>query len=479
MSIAALFVIGISTSIILLYLRKRQKSIEILSVIASILEGIVGSFLMYRVLQTESFSYGYFRVDALSALMIGITLFLNVIATVYAVGYLRGEREKQTITVNRLWQCYLCLQIFFLSMIMALLTSVPIIMWIAIEGTTLSTAFLINFFERERDIEAPWKYLIINTLGLLLALLGTLIFSATLKGHRLITWETFIENAHFLNPVMVKYGFVLILIGYGTKMGLVPLHTWKPDAYNKGPIPLVALLSTAILNVALYALLRFRIITDMVLGPLFAQQLFIFFGIISLAVGSVIVYTQRNYKRLLAYSSIESAGLFMLAFAFGGVGTIAGLLHIIYNSLSKALLFFVAGNSALKYSSSEIKDVRGMATVLPTTSILLVIGFLSITGLPPFGMFLTELYILLAGIPTHPFIVGAMFVCLLLVFIGFLRMTFSMVYGSAPTNIPKGETNNWTIVPLIILGAFVLISGVYLPPFIITLVQQSFILLQQ
>jgi hydrogenase-4 component F len=256
-------------------------------------------------------------------------------------------------------------------------------------------------------------------------------------------------------------------------MGLVPMHTWKPDAYNKAPLPVVSLLSGALLNVAFFAILRFKIIIDGATSGVFSQNLFIFFGILSIVISALIIYSQNNYKRLLAYSSVEHAGIMMLGFGFGGIGIFGAILHMVYHAFAKSLLFLVSSNIALKYSSSKIKDVTGMLTVMPQTAILFIVGLLAIVGLPPFGTFLSEFYILFAGFGNHLLITVVAAVSLIIVFIGFLKSGFSMLFGTPPNNIKRGETDMWTLVPITFFAILFVVLGLYLPSSIQILVKTS------
>ena len=262
----------------------------------------------------------------------------------------------------------------------------------------------------------------------------------------------------------MKIAFLFVLIGYGTKTGLVPMHTWLPDAHSKAHSPISALVSGALLNCALLAILKFKLITDAALGAAFSQKLLIFFGMISIAIPAFIIIVQKNYKRLFAYSSIEHMGIITLGFGFGGFGSFAALLHMIYHSLAKSILFFSAGNCLLKYGSTKIERVRGVLETLPGTGKVLFLGFLAITGVPPFGIFLTEVYILAAGIASHPFVVVIAILLLALIFVGFLRFIAAMVFGTAPEPVAQGEVNRLTIVPPIILLALLIGVSVYLPP---------------
>ncbi len=261
--------------------------------------------------------------------------------------------------------------------------------------------------------------------------------------------------------------FIFVLIGYGTKAGLAPMHTWLPDAHSKAPSPISALLSGALLNVALLAILKFKMITDVALGVTFSQGLLIFFGTLSIGIPAFIIIVQRNYKRLFAYSSIEHIGIVTLGFGFGGIGSFAALLHMIYHSLAKSVLFFSAGNIFLKYGSTKIDNVKDVLQMLPVTGRILLLGFLAIAGVPPFGIFITEIYILAAGIAGHPVVVIAVLVFLALIFIGFLRYVKGMAFSGPARSlsfVSSGESNYLTVVPPVALLAVLITLGFYLPP---------------
>jgi hydrogenase-4 component F len=361
-------------------------------------------------------------------------------------------------------------------MFFAIITPNPIMMWIAIEATTLSTAFLISFYNKPSAMEAAWKYLIINSVGLLLGFFGTLLFLyPALQGGQegLITWQSIRANISGFDPFVVKIAFIFILIGYGTKMGLVPMHTWLPDAHSKAPVPISGLLSGVLLNIAFFAILRFKTVVDLAVGRQFSQELLIFFGIISILVSAFIIFIQKNYKRLLAYSSIEHMGVMALGFGFGGIGASAALLHMIYHSLAKSLLFLSSGNIFLKYSSTKIIRIKGVMSVLPFTGVSFIIGFLAITGVPPFGIFITEFTILSAGIQNHPVVTIMALFGLTLVFIGFFKHTVAMIFGENETGMQRGEAGPWTMAPVLILVVMLTITSIYVPSFIALLINAA------
>ncbi|MEK7122614.1 MAG: proton-conducting transporter membrane subunit, partial [Patescibacteria group bacterium] len=323
----------------------------------------------------------YLALDALGTLFAGVVALVGCVAAVYAIGYLREETKQGNIGMSRVRQFYLLFNLFLFSMFAAVMTTNLVLMWIAIEATTLSTVFLISFYGRPNTIEAAWKFLIINSVALLLGFLGTLLFVST-AGNAAI------------DPQILKIAFVLVIIGFGTKTGFVPLHTWLPDAHGMAPAPISSLLSGALLNVSLYALLRFKMLIDPVVGEYFSRSLFLTFGILSVVVAAFLIFNQRNYKRLLAYSSIEHMGIMALGFATGGAAIGVALLHMIYHAITKSLLFLASGTIVLKYKTSKIAGVHALSRVLPLTFPLFFFGLLSITGVPPFGIFYTEFSIL-------------------------------------------------------------------------------------
>lgn len=462
--------------LLLMFISKKRKFLEIIAVISTAIEAMIGLFIVLRVVVEKIYIIPpYFSINALGGLILGIIIVVSLTATLHSVGYLRAEQAKGMIGINRIREYYVLMRLFLLCMFLAIATTSPIIMWISIEATTLSTVFLISFFNRKEDVEAAWKYLLINSVGLLLALLGTMLFlSQSHSSEGFITWASLMHAGNYNNVLLIKFAFIFIMIGYGTKMGLVPLHTWKPDTYNKAPLPVVALLSGALLNVAFLAILRFKLITDSVVGNIFSQNIFVFFGITSIIIAAFIIYTQNNYKRMLAYHSIEHAGIMMLGFGLGGIGIFGALLHMIYHSFAKSLLFFVSSNIAVKYSSSKIKDVRGMIKVLPYSSVLYIIGFLTMVGIPPFGIFFSESYILLAGFSNSIIVVIIALFSLLLVFAGFLKHIIEMLFGEPPEGIKKGEVNAWTIVPIICFAIILIIFSVYLPNPLQVLLKDSY-----
>lgn len=445
---------------------KKPRILEAVTVIAATAGFVLWALIAKEVLATGSYSYlPYFSVDALGVIVLFTVALIGVAAAAYSVGYIRIEVEKGIIK-NREQEYYILVNLFLLAMFFAITTVNPILMWVAIEATTLSTAFLVSFYNKPATIEAAWKYLLINSVGLLLSFFGTLLFltATTHTGTaNFLDWQTLLASATNLQPLIAKIAFIFILVGFGTKVGFAPMHTWKPDAYTKTPTPVTALFSGSLLNVALLAILRFKLVTDTAIGAAFSQNLLIFFGLFSIIIAAFIMLVQKNYKRLFAYSSIEHAGIMALGFGFGGIGAGAAVLHMIYHSIAKSLLFFASGNIFLKYSSTKLAQVKGVLTTLPITGILLITGFLAIAGVPPFGIFVTEFYILSAGIVEHPLLVAMAVGALALVFVGMLRHVVGLSFSKPDADMPVGEFSAWTVIPPVVLLILLVVLSVYLP----------------
>ncbi len=464
-------------SIMSFLVRKKTGLLNFVAVATSALELVVAIAIVLSVVKNGSYSLGYnFSVDYLGAIIMLTLATTSFPISLYSVGYLKAETAKGVIGFHRVKQYFILFHLFILAMFFAIITTSSVLMWIGIEATTLSTAFLISFYNKPSAMEAAWKYLIINSLGLLFAFFGTILFLyPALNGghHELITWHALLASGSALNPFIAKMAFIFVLIGYGTKVGFVPMHTWRPDAYSKTPVPVVALFSGSLLNVAFLAILRFKLVIDLAVGKEFAQNLFIFFGLASIIVAAFSIFAQKNYKRLLAYSSIEHAGIMALGFGFGGIGAFAALLHMVYHALAKSMLFLSAGNIFLKYSSTKIKNIKAVMSVLPATGVLFILGFLAVTGVPPFGIFITEFSILSAGIAHHPLVTGVALLGVALVFIGFLKHIIAMMFGENDQNIPAGETNAWLVAPIIFLAVILLVGSFFIPSAIKSLITSA------
>ena len=472
-----LIITALVLAALLIILAKRRTVIEALAVIAF---GFVGCETLAIALKVSASGvYApsvFFSVDALGAIVMLAIGVIGFATTVYSVSYLRSETAKNIVGFKRVKQYFVMLLLFAAAMLSAISAASPIFAWISLEATTLSTAFLISFYNKPAAIEAAWKYLIVNSVGLLLGFFGTMLYFTSLEtagGSGFVSWSLLLANTPHFNRVVAKIAFVFVLIGYGTKVGLAPMHTWLPDAHSKAPAPISAFLSGVLLNVALVIILRFKNITDASAGATFSQNLLVLFGALSILFAALIILTQKNYKRLIAYSSIENMGVMALGFGFGGQGVFAAILHMVYNALTKSALFLAAGSLFLKYSSTKIAKVSGALTVLPVTSLIFLTGFLAITGFPPFGIFLTKMLILSAGIKTHPLVTVLALLLMTILFVGFFRHVVALIFGEKPAGIPAGEASIWTVIPPLVLMSLVGYLSFSIPPFLLALIHQA------
>jgi len=453
---------------------RRRNVIEGFTVIASCIVIICSFTIAFNVANNGQYQpYPFFYVDSLGAILIMIIGVIGLATTIYSIPYLRKETEKGIIGLTRVRQYYTLLNAFILMMYLAITSSSPIFFWIFLEATTLSTVFLISFYNKLTAVEAAWKYLIINSIALLLGFLGTLLFlsgAGQSESNGIVTWQFLIENATKLDPGIAKIALIFVLIGYGTKVGLAPMHTWLPDAHSKAPAPISALLSGVLLNIAFVAILRFKAITDIVTGSDYSQNILIVFGLLSIFISTFIIFSQKNYKRLLAYSSIENMGIISIGFALGGLGTLAGVLHIIFHSLIKSSLFMSVGTIFLRYSSTKIVNIQGVLKVLPITGITLIFGFLVITGTPPFGIFFSKLLLLSVGIEKIPIITVSIVLAMAIVFVGFMKHMSGMVFDEKPRNVETGNENIWLVIPPVVLLCIAFILVFYCPPYLYTLI---------
>lgn len=448
----------------------RQRTMETIAVCATVLEVVWSIMLAMRTLEEGVVrSTVFFETDALGAFVALFAAIVGCAASIHAVDYLREEARKGFIGFRRVRQHYVLFHFFLFAMFVAVTTGSPLLMWIAIEATTLATAFLITFYNKPSALEAGWKHLMINSVGLLLGFLGTLLFlNAAADAGALdpfLSWSALKDIAPLLDPTLVTLAFIFVVVGFGTKVGFVPLHTWLPDAHSKAPIPISALLSGVLLNVALIAILRFRVVTDRVIDPAFTQELLVGFGILSLIVASFMIFGAKNYKRMLAYSSIENMGILGIGFGIGGAAIPFALMHMFYHALSKALLFLSAGNFFVKYSSTKIAQVRGALTLLPISAPIFIFGLLAIVGMPPFGIFFTKIGILSIGIETFPLLTILATVAISVVFAGFIRHASAMIFSEVETGAKRGENGLSTLVSIVFLSlVLVAISAFPLSP---------------
>jgi hydrogenase-4 component F len=458
---------------ILCFFTKTRKQVEMTSVIGSIATLALGLVLVNNV-----FRYGNIVTwqnalfaDAFSAFIVLIVSIVGFVASFYSIGYMGHEFDHNIFDIRKLKMYYILFHIFMFTMLLVGVTN-NLGLWIAIEMTTLVSALLMILYSRKSSVEAAWKYMIICTVGITFALFGTILtYYAAVKilgetGDAL-NWTSLIAVADRFDPTIMKLAFIFILIGYGTKAGLAPMHTWLPDAHSEAPTPVSALLSGVLLNCAMYGIIRFYAIATKSVGAGFTSNLMIIFGLLSLGIAVPFIILQEDYKRLLAYSSVEHMGIVALGIGFGGVfGIFGAILHMFNHAMTKSLMFFGAGNVLLKHETKEIDKVSGIVKSMPITGPMLIIGSLAITGSPPFSIFLSEFTILAAGFLRGHFVSSILFLLfLIMIFAGFFNNISKMVFGTPKPGITKGEVSRWTLAAMSILIVFVIVLGVYIPPF--------------
>ncbi|WP_428936892.1 proton-conducting transporter membrane subunit [Fontivita pretiosa] len=406
----------------------------------------------------------WLALDPPGRIVLLILSLLFLTCSVYTVGYLRYRAELS----NRI----LCVGLlFFLSATSLVVCSRHLgLMWVAIEATTLATAPLIYFNRTPRSIEATWKYLLVGSVGIALALLGSffLAYAAVHSGvDSSLLFDDLLRDARLLSKPWLHVAFILLLVGYGTKMGLAPMHTWKPDAYGEAPGVVGALLAGGVTNCAFLALLRVDHICRAAGESAYTGRLLIFMGLLSMAFAAVFMVGQRDFKRMLAYSSVEHMGILVLGVGVGGGAMFGALLHMINNGLTKGVLFLSAGNIHRAFDAKTVDEVQGAMRRLPLSGTLFLLGFLAITGSPPFGPFVSEFSILNGAFAAGRFWVGALFLFLLLIiFMGMGRTVLTVVQGrpSAAARRSTYRDGLLTGTPILASFAAVLLLGVYIPP---------------
>ena len=407
---------------------------------------------------------GWLKLDPLGKVVLGFISVLFFLCSLYAPTYLALRLERS----NRV----LCGNLFASLSMMTLVTLSHHLglLWVAMEATTLVSAPGIYFNQNARSLEATWKYLLICSVGIALALLGSffLAYSGLKAGlESTLHFDQLILDAPKLSAPWLHAAFVLLFVGYGTKMGLAPMHTWKPDAYGEAPGIVGALLAGGVTNCAFLSILRIYQICQAGSEAAFARQVMIFTGLFSMAVAAVFMVRQRDFKRMLAYSSVEHMGILILGIGIGGVAMYGALLHLINNGLTKGVMFLSSGNIHRAYGSKYTDDVRGAMQRLPISGTLFLVGFLAITGAPPFGPFVSEFTIVSAAFGSGQFIAGGLFLLFLCtVFVGMGATVLAVVQGEPPA---QPATNGFhdtfgTCFPILIFMALVLMLGLYIPP---------------
>ncbi|HSC10199.1 MAG TPA: hydrogenase 4 subunit F [Rhodanobacteraceae bacterium] len=431
---------------------------------------LAAAALTMRVMNEGSLLVGHeqFFVDPFNVFLVALTAFVGWTTSMFSRPYMRIEEKHGRLNAVRLRLYHSMFQLFMFTMLLALLTNNLGLLWVSMEAATLSTVLLVSLYRTPASLEAAWKYFILCGVGLAQALFGTILlyFAAEkvlgAEGTTALLWTHLDAVKGQLEPTVLSLAFVFLLVGYGTKVGLAPLHNWLPDAHAEGPTPVSAVLSGLLLNVALYAVVRCKILVEGAMHSGIAGRLMMGFGLLSVVLAAFFLWRQRDIKRLFGYSSIEHMGIITFAFGMSGpVANFAALLHMTVHSLTKSAIFFAVGHAAQKAGTQVMDDIRGLMVISPTIGWGLMTATLAILGMPPFGVFASEFLILTTAMKEHAWATPILLLALGIAFAAIFQRVQSMVFGE--TDLKK-LPHSPALVPVFAHLAIVLTLGIYIPP---------------
>jgi len=437
----------------------------------SLLTFLAALALTARVLAHGPFSVlgEQFFLDAFNVVLVTLTALVAFTTALFSRVYMRVEVQRGKLSPARVRLYHAMYQMFVFTMLLALTANNVGILWVALEAATLSTVLLVSLYRTPAAIEAAWKYFILCGVGIAQALFGTILLYLAAErvlgaGGTALLWTHLNQVKGQLEPTVMGIAFVFLFVGYGTKVGLVPLHNWLPDAHAEGPTPISAVLSGLLLNVALYAVVRNKVLVDGALGTQTAGHLMMGFGLLSVIVAAFFLSRQKDVKRLFAYSSIEHMGIATFAFGMGGqVAAFAGLLHMTAHSLTKSAIFFAVGHAAQKTGTQTIEGIRGLIHVSPAVGWGLMLGSIAILGIPPFGVFASEFLILTTAMREHAWATPILLLGLGVAFAAIFARVQAMVFGETTAQqLPHPPA----LFPVFLHLALVLLLGLYIPPYL-------------
>ncbi|HET8539158.1 MAG TPA: proton-conducting transporter membrane subunit [Anaeromyxobacter sp.] len=414
---------------------------------------------------------GVFRADALAVVFLVLVGLLAVAVSIATVGWMRREVARGEMREDRLRFYFALVHGFVATMVVTVLSDNLGILWIAMEGTTITSALLVGFHGDRHGLEAAWKYIIVTTIGISFGLFGTVLYygaAAHAQGGVFagaMNWSSISAIADRLDPGIVRIGFVFVMVGYGTKAGLAPVHMWLPDAHSQAPTPVSALLSGALIKCALFGIIRFHGIARDACGPEFSHGLLLAFGLVSVVVATPFIIVQHDLKRLLGYHSVEHVGIIALGLGFGGrLGTYGALLHVINHGVTKALVFLIAGDAIGRYGTRDMRLMKGFLGVAPIAGTLLLMGAFSLAGTPPFSVFVSELMVIRAGIATGRWVSVAVFLAMVvIIFAGLVHHVGQLAFGAADGHVERGREPLSPLVALVLLAIVMVLFGVWIP----------------
>jgi hydrogenase-4 component F len=430
------------------------------------LAALLGVFAAASLFAVEPGFGNLLLIDDLNIVFILLNNFIGFTTSIFSASYIAHEIETGRLTPRRLRFYHAMFQVLLFTMNLALTANNIGLMWVAVELATLTTIMLVGLYGTEQALEAAWKYFILGSVGIALALFGTiLVYVAALpamgEGLDAMAWTGLVKAAGKFDPALLNLAFVFLLLGYGTKAGLTPVHAWLPDAHAEGPTPISAVLSGLLLNVALYAILRFKLLMAANPGAFAPGPLMVSMGLTSLVFAALMLYRRRDIKRLFAYSSIEHMGIATFAFGMGGpLANFGGLLHMTMHSLTKSAIFFAVGHVVQAKGTQRIAEIRGLTVSHPILGWGLLLGVVAIAGMPPLGIFMSEFLIISSAFARQPLLAIPLVAGLLIAFGALFLRVGEFAFGE-----PQGGANRVeaSYVPVLVHLALVLVAGVYLP----------------
>ncbi len=459
--------------------RRWAKTVNLFICIATFLTALLLAIEVFRqgpILSTNKLFY----IDGFNVYLILLNAFVGMTTAIFSGPYMDHEIAIGRVDDQRMRLYHSMYQGFLFTMLMALSTNNLGILWVSVEGATLATVLLVSLYRTHESIEAGWKYFIICGVGISQALFGTiLVYFAAVRvipsPDDGLLWTVLQQHAGQMDGGVMALAFVFLLVGYGTKVGLVPLHNWLPDAHSEGPTPMSAILSGLLLNIALYAVIRFKMLVDPALGNHLAGNLMMGFGMLSFSVASLLLHRQYDIKRMFSYSSIEHMGLMTFAFGIGGpLATFGALLHMIVHSLTKSAIFITVGHATHIAGTQTMGQIRGLIRNQPFTGWGLLIGTCAIAGFPPFGVFTSEFLLFTATIKSYPWLAPPLVIGLSVAFAGLFRNLQPMVFGDPPVEQKPIVANMWPVFVHLLL---VLWLGISIPTVLTQWLNQATIML--
>ncbi|HEV2515411.1 MAG TPA: hydrogenase 4 subunit F [Devosia sp.] len=422
----------------------------------------------------------YFFIDDLNIVFIVLNTFVGFTTSVFSASYIAHELETGRLNSVNIRFYHAMYQIMMFGMNLAFISNNIGLMWVAVELATLTTVLMVGIYRTHEALEAAWKYFILGSVGIAFALFGTILVYMVAQpligeGQDAMVWTILLEHAADFDPALLNVAFVFLLLGYGTKVGLAPLHAWLPDAHAEGPTPISAVLSGLLLNVALYAVLRFKILLAANPEAIAPGPLMMTMGLVSLIFAAFMLYRRRDIKRLFAYSSIEHMGIIVFAFGLGGpLANFAGLLHMVMHSLTKSAIFYAVGHIAQIKGTQKIDEIRGLTVTHPGLGWALVIGVVAIMGVPPFGIFMSEFLVVSSTFARQPLLAIPLVFGLLVAFGALLLRLTGVAFGEPTGSLAPAQAS---YVPMFAHLGLVLGAGIYLPPPLVAWFQHVALLL--